>query len=268
MIDLRSTFGFHSTPFTREIRAEDCFSIGCFDEPLDGLVRCIEARMSAALIAPAGTGKTKLLGKLHARLPEARYRVRYVKVTDLGKRDMCREIAAACGIAPATTYPQLVHNLQDSFLSTVDADGRRPVILVDEAHELRPDVLAMFRVLTNFEMDSRLVLSVVLCGQPPLHKMLCRDGQEAIARRIFYYAQLRLLSRDEIVRYVSHRCTIAGATVVPFDDGALDALYEIGRGNLRATDSLALGALERAALAKMAAVSANLVAAARKDVMP
>lgn len=267
MIDLRSAFGFHSTPFTREIRAEDCFSIGCFDEPLDGLLRCIEARMSAALVAPAGTGKTKLLSKLHARLPEARYRVRYLKVTDLGKRDMCREIAAACSVPPAATYPQLVRNLQESFLATVDSDGRRPVILVDEADELRPDVLAMFRVLTNFEMDSRLVLSVVLCGQPPLLKLLSRDGQEAIARRIFYYAQLRPLSRDEIVRYVAHRCTIAGASVVPFDQSALDALYEIARGNLRATDSLALGSLERAARTKLAAVSANLIAAARKDVM-
>ena len=49
--------------------------------------------MSAALIAPAGTGKTALLRHLRSVLPEPRYYVQYVKVTGLSKRDMCREIA-------------------------------------------------------------------------------------------------------------------------------------------------------------------------------
>jgi molybdopterin-guanine dinucleotide biosynthesis protein len=46
--------------------------------------------MSAALIAPAGAGKTALLRRLVAELPEARYQVSYVKVTSLSKRDLCR----------------------------------------------------------------------------------------------------------------------------------------------------------------------------------
>ena len=50
-----------------------------------------------------------------ARLPEARYRTHYVKVTGLSKRDMCREIACAVGASPAGTYPALVRNLQDAL---------------------------------------------------------------------------------------------------------------------------------------------------------
>ena len=57
-----------------------------YERPLKHLFGTLDKRMSAALIAPAGTGKTMLLRALMARLPQARYRVHYVKVTDLSKR--------------------------------------------------------------------------------------------------------------------------------------------------------------------------------------
>jgi type II secretory pathway predicted ATPase ExeA len=82
-------------------------------------------------------------------------------------------------------------------------------------------------------MDSRLVVSVVLSGQAPLAKLLSHPRLEDVARRLAHYATLRLLSRGEIKPYIEHRCHIA-----------IDALYEIGRGNLRATDHLALKSLE------------------------
>ena len=246
MIDLRTAFRFQKTPFTREIRTEDRFRLPFADEALEGLHRCVEARMSGALIAPAGTGKTVLLRCLKAALPEARFQVRDVKVTDLSKRDLCREIALACDAPPAGSYNMLVRRLQERFEQAVHVDGRRPVLLLDEAQDLRVDSLPIVRLLTNFEMDSRLVLSVVLCGTQRVKALLERADQEAVARRIYHYATLRLLSRDELLQYVKHRCTLAGATTVPFDERALDAVFEIGRGNLRATDQLALKALELA----------------------
>jgi len=244
--DYRSRFGFHATPFTRELAVTDRFSLPCFDEALEAVLRTLDARMSCALIAPAGTGKTSLLRAVLARLPEARYRTHYVKVTGLSKRDMCREIASAVGLTPAGTYPALVRKLEEHFVEAIDGAGLRPVLILDEAHDLRPDVLAMIRLLTNFDMDSRLVVSVVLAGQPKLRELLRRDDLEAVARRLAHYATLRTLSREEVGRYVEHRCTIAGATELPFDQTALDALFEIGRGNLRATDQLARKALELA----------------------
>jgi general secretion pathway protein A len=242
--DYRSRFGFHSSPFTREITVKDRFSLQEFDEAIDALVDTLESRMSAALIAPAGTGKTSILRAVMARLPEARYRTHYVKVTGLSQRDMCREIAMAIGLPPAGTYPSLVRKLQDRFVETTHTDGLRPVLILDEAHDLRLETLAMLRVLTNFDMDSKLVLSVLLTGQPRLRDLLRRDDLMDVARRLAHYATLRTLSREEIGRYVEHRCTIAGAVKVPFDQGAIDAFFEIGRGNLRATDQLARKTLE------------------------
>ena len=204
-MDLRSTFGLHATPFTREIRIEDQLTLPMHEEALDGLRRALDGRMSGALIAPSGTGKTALLRRLVAGLPEARYQVRTVKVTGLSKRDLCREIAVVCGVSSDGTYPALVRRLTERFETTLDDGGLRPVLVLDEAHELRPEVLSMLRLLTNFKMDSRLVLSIVLSGQPPLATLLRRDDQEAIARRLVYYATLRTFSDAETRAYVEHR---------------------------------------------------------------
>ena len=102
-IDL-SPFGFRKTPFTRELAVSERFALPHQIEVADALAEAVHQRMSAALIAPAGTGKTVALRMLVAGLPEARYQVRYVKVTGLSKRDLCREIAAVCGLTPTGIY--------------------------------------------------------------------------------------------------------------------------------------------------------------------
>jgi general secretion pathway protein A len=266
--ELASRFGFHGVPFTCEIRSQERYVNDIYETPIEHLYRALDKRMCAALIAPAGTGKTAVLRALIERLPEARYRVHYVKVTDLSKRDMCREIAAAAGIEPAGTYPALVKRLQDHFSACLTIDGLRPVLLVDEAHDIRPDVLGIMRILTNFDMDSRLVVSIVLAGQPPLGKLLKHPRLDAVTQRLALCETLRTLSRSETVQYVQHRCRTAGASACPFDDGAMQALYEIGRGNLRATDHLALRALETAHERDRDTVDGNHVAEARRLLWP
>ena len=267
-MDLKSAFGCHSTPFTREVRVGDHYGLTFFDQAKDGILRALEKRSSAALIAAAGSGKSTVLRSVLQGLPEARYATHYVKCTAINKRDMYREVARVCGVQSAGSFPALLNKLQEKFEGDLEDSGRRPVLFLDEAHDLRPDVLGMLRVLTNFQMDSRLVLSVVLAGQPELGKTLNREDQDAMARRILHYATLRPLSRDETAKYIEHRVTIAGAPLCPFDAGALDALYEIGRGNLRSTDNLALESLELAAAANLKVVGAGQVAAARKSLWP
>lgn len=262
-VDL-SPLGFRKIPFTRELAVSERFGLPHQVEVAEALAEAVRQRMSAALVAPAGTGKTLVLRTLVAALPEARFRVRYVKVTGLSKRDLCKEIADACGLSPTGIYPALVRKLQETFAHTADTDGLRPVLLLDEAHDLRPESLAMLRLLTNFEMDSRLVVSVVLAGQPPLRTLLARADQVAIAQRLAHLATLRLLSRDETRAYVEHRCAVAGAQANPFDADAYEAIYEISGGNLRAVDRLALKALERAVQAGAGAVSTGDVVEARK----
>lgn len=265
--DIRAHFGLTALPFTRELEVSRRFSHPSLDETLTSLRQVVEHRMSAALIAPAGAGKTLALRALVEDLPEARYRVTYIKVTGVGKRDMCREIALGLGCAPAGQYNTLIRRLQEHLLTVTAQDGVRPVLFIDEAHDMPIEVLSMFRLLTNFEMDSRLVVSVLLAGQPRLGQMLKRDELEALSRRLAHVAILRNLGRDEARDYVLHRMSIVGARGDLIAPLAIDALYELARGNLRATDTLAFKALHLAAAAKAPVVDANHIALARSQVL-
>jgi len=239
-----SRFNFTALPFTREIQVKDRFVLDIYDQAVEHLKRAIKNRLSAVMVAPAGTGKTMVLRCLVDQLPEVRFRVHYIKVTRLSKRDLCREIAAAVGAEPAGTYPSLVRRLQERFLQTYDIDRIRPVLIIDEGHDIRPDVLNILNILTNFEMDSRLVVSVVLAGQPALSSLLQHKNHQDTAHRMAHMATLRTLSQQETAAYIRHRCLVAGSSACPFDTDALTALFEIGRGNLRASDYLALKSLE------------------------
>ena len=267
-MEVAARFGLRATPFTREIAVSDLFPHPQRAAALQSLLAVVDQRMSAALIAPAGLGKTSLLRELRDRLPEVRYAVRYAKVTDLSKRDMCREIAAALGLAPVGTYPGLVRAVQEAVTRRVHDDGVRTVLILDEAHEMRPDVLGMLRLLTNFEMDSRLVLSVLLSGQPPLAALLRRPELEDLAQRLAWYGVLKPLTREELRDYVLHRCALVGAAPSTFDERALEALFEMGKGNPRATDHLARRAMEVAHHAGLDRVGAPHVLTARASLQP
>ncbi len=267
--DFRSRFGFHTTPFSRELPVDRRLALPHIEEAIEGLYQAIQQRESAALIAPAGTGKTVAVRALKERLPEARFDVRYVKVTGLSRRDMCREIAYAVGADPAGSFPALVRNVQAHFdRSGADSDGTRPMLFLDDAHEMRSESLALLKVLTNYDMDSRLVVSVVLVGQPPLRRTLQQDELEDVARRISHYAEIRLLSREETRRYVEHRCAVAGNVTPPFDDSGQETIYELSRGNLRAIDQLARKALDLAAARDEDVVGAAHLIEARKALWP
>ena len=94
-----SPLGFRKTPFTRKLTVRERFPLDPQAQVAAALTEAVHERMSAALIAPAGTGKTVALRMLVAALPETRFQVHYVKVTGLSKRDLCKEIAVACGLS-------------------------------------------------------------------------------------------------------------------------------------------------------------------------
>jgi type II secretory pathway predicted ATPase ExeA len=263
-----SRFSFHTTPFTREIETQDRFQIEENEKHLEYLQRVLEKKMSAAIVAPAGTGKTMLLRTLTDRLPETRYHVSYLKVTSLSKRDLCREISKALELQQAGNYPTLVRRIQDRFSSTLEIEGRKPILVFDEIQDIRPEVLGLLNILTNFEMDSKLVVGILLAGQPRLKELLSQSRLESVARRMAHFVTLKLLSPVNHVRYIEHRCRVAGAGSSPFDEDSIRSLYELTQGNFRATDYLSLKSLEVAHDHDRTCVNANHVIEARSLLWP
>jgi general secretion pathway protein A len=260
--DLLSRFGLRERPFTKEIRPRDHFHLEEHEQVLRAVHGIIQARGLAAIEGPAGCGKTALCRRFVEELPEARYEVRYLLASGLGVRDACRELSVALDLNPSGTRPALLQRIKEALVRRPDERGVHPVILLDDAHELTVEVLGLIKTLTNFSMDSRLVVSVILIGQPILRRLLRHVDLEDVAGRLGVVATLGNLSREATVRYVQHRITVAGGKRVPFDTNALEALFELTCGNLRAIDHVAIRSLELADEASAEVVDASFVRAA------
>jgi type II secretory pathway predicted ATPase ExeA len=262
--DLCAHFSLSGRPFTQEISATRMWRHTGLDELLDDLDASVSARMSVAVIAPSGTGKTALLRRLVDRLPETRYQVADIKVTSVGNRDFYRGLARALTVEPVGTWPGLLEKLQAYAQSLAATEARRLVIIIDEAQDMRPDVLSTLRVLTNFNLDSELLISIILVGDGGLETLLRRPDMEALRSRLSRVLRIRLLSKAETKAYIDHRLDLAGARQQILDDSAVDAVYDFSRGNLRAIDHLCRTALDLAARQKLDTIDAGIITAARK----
>lgn len=260
-------FDMSAVPFTREFAVDQAYQHPQYDEVVNDTLDAISDRMSAVITAVPGAGKTVVARRIVNNLPPAGYRVHEVKVNHLSKRDFCRELAMAMGAKPAGHTGALVRALQDRCRHSMDTESIRPVIIIDEAQDIRPDVLSLLKLITNFDMDSRLVVSFVLIGHPSLLKQLKHPQLEDIARRIARYSELRNLDREDTNEYMKHRLRMVRAKDNLFDRRATEAIFECTGGNLRAIDRLALESIRQAARGGEPVIGYNHVVAARAKVL-
>jgi type II secretory pathway predicted ATPase ExeA len=256
-------FGMVQEPFTREFKPGVRIPFDFLNAEIAQLKTTIASRQSAVLVGPAGTGKSVILRALSDELPAAKYQISYIKLSSLGVRDMCRQVTSALYIPSRGSTASLVQSMSTHCLELITEARLNPVIVFDDAHEMRPETLRILKALTNFVMDSKLVVSVVLCGQLPLKDLILSAALEDIRQRLTYCGTLRPLTQEETSVYIGKRCAIAGATNNPFTEEARTAVFEISRGTMRAIDKMCAASLRVAAESNATQVSAADVAVAR-----
>jgi len=89
-------------------------------------------------------------------------------------------------------------------------EGRRTVLIIDEAQNLSPDVLEQLRMLSNINAGQHQVLQLILVGQSNLLDTLKRPELEQFAQRIEVDFYLKPLDLDETAKYIQHRIKVAG----------------------------------------------------------
>ena len=139
------------------------------------------------------------------------------------------------------------------------AEGRRVVLIVDEAQTLSPELLEQVRLLTNLETSKQKLLQIILIGQPELRELLDRPEMRQIAQRITGRYHLEPLRKDDTRAYVNHRLRVAGAQSDIFTKSAINALYRHARGIPRLINVIADRALLAAYTQDRRSVDAKLV---------
>jgi general secretion pathway protein A len=220
------------------------------------------------LTGEVGTGKTTVVRTLLSRVPHHAdvaviLNPRVTPVEFL--LTICEELGLAIAEADRDSVKQMVDALNRRLLNA-HADGRRIIVLVDEAQNLSIDVLEQVRLLTNLETPTQKLLQIILIGQPELRELLDRTDLRQLAQRITGRYHLMPLSREETKGYVRHRLRVAGATEEIFTPGALSELHRLSLGIPRVINVACDRALLGAYTQETKKITASLVRRAAGEV--
>ncbi len=185
-----------------------------------------------------GAGKTTVIRELIKTLsPE--FNIARLFNTRVGSDDLIAMINEDFGLD--TAGKSKVSMLKELYAFLIDEyeEGRRPVLIIDEAQNLSPDLLEEIRMLSNLETDTIKLLQIILVGQPELAHILSLHELRQLRQRISMVCHLRPLTRPETEEYILHRLEIAGnREAVTFREGAFDAIYDVTHGIPRQINTL------------------------------
>jgi general secretion pathway protein A len=220
------------------------------------------------LTGEVGTGKTTVVRTLLSRVPHHAdvaviLNPRVTPVEFL--LTICEELGLAIAEADRDSVKQMVDALNRRLLNA-HAEGRRIIVLVDEAQNLSIDVLEQVRLLTNLETPTQKLLQIILIGQPELRELLDRTDLRQLAQRITGRYHLMPLSREETKGYVRHRLRVAGAAEEIFTPGALSELHRLSLGIPRVINVACDRALLGAYTQETKKITASLVRQAAGEV--
>ncbi|WP_321368654.1 AAA family ATPase [uncultured Desulfuromusa sp.] len=117
-------------------------------------------------------------------------------------------------------------DLINKHLLKTNEQGKKTVIVIDEAQNLTSDVLEQLRLLTNLETSRHKLLQIILLGQPELRDLIRKPELKQLSQRITARYHLGPLNQEDTTIYVLHRIHIAGGEKTLFTDGAIRLIYK------------------------------------------
>jgi general secretion pathway protein A len=183
------------------------------------------------LTGEVGTGKTTVCRCLLEQMPE-NCDVAFIFNPQLTVRELLSTICDELRIK----YPEGARSIKvfidliNAYLLDAHAQGRKAVLIIDEAQRLSLDVLEQIRLLTNLETNQRKLLQVILLGQPELKEKLSQPRLRQLSQRIVARYHLVPLLKQDVAAYVNHRLSIAGLSGRLFPDAIMPELFRLSGG--------------------------------------
>ena len=212
-----------------------------------------------------GSGKTMLCRVLMERLP-AHVDTLYLATPSLARDEILEAIGEELGLALSGKRTAVaLRELQEHLIGRY-GQGRRVVVLIDEAHAMPEETLEEVRLLSNLESNRHKLLQIVLFGQPELDATLAKPGLRQLRDRVTHAFRMRPLSKGEAARYLSFRMRAAGYRGPEvFAPGAVGLIAGASDGLTRRINILADKALLSAFTENGHAVRPSHVRAAVQD---
>jgi MSHA biogenesis protein MshM len=237
-------FGLSEPPFRITPNTEFFFQGANRGATLEALLYAISQDEGIVKVSgEVGSGKTMLCRVLMERLPKNVETI-FLANPSLSPDEILLAIADELGFEMGELRSaRLLRALQDRLIKLF-AEGRRVVVLIDEAHAMPKQTLEEIRLLSNLEANRHKLLQIVLFGQPELDEMLDGADMRQLKERITHSFSLEPLRRPDVERYIDFRMRAAGYRgPSPFSRAALELIAQASQGLTRRVNILADKAL-------------------------
>ncbi len=208
-----------------------------------------------------GAGKTTLTEQLWSQLDHNTYIIAKVVTTQVSGDDLLRLVMAKFGVEDTQDAGKaaLLRRFEQ-MVAEHHKQGRRCLLVVDEAQNLSLSAMEELRMISNITVDGMASVQTILLGQPQFRPMLASKDWEQLRQRVLASYHLGPLSAGETRLYIEHRLRTVGWKNDPtWDDAAFEAIHQYTGGIPRRINTLCSRLLLLGALEETHAITGEMV---------
>lgn len=238
------------------------------EEALTRLLYAIREKKGAAILTGGfGAGKTVLSRALRDELQDPdRYQLIYITNPQISTIEFIREIVRQLG-EPKERLPEKKSDLLDLLGKILERDtniGREIVIIIDEAQLIESrETFEELRLLLNFQLNERFLLTLVLLGQPELREKIANLPQ--LKQRLSVRYHLSNLDEKETGKYINQRLKIAGQKKEIFGSETISLIHQASQGLPREINNICDLSLLTGMGKEVAKIDKNIIREVIKD---
>jgi type II secretory pathway predicted ATPase ExeA len=260
-------YGLEGQPFSNSPDNRFYFDSDQHSQALLRLKYAVDSNKGlSVLIGDIGTGKTTLARRMLDALPEDEYESALLIIvhSSITSEWLLKKISVQLGVEkPARSKVEILGQLYQRLVK-IHKEGRRPVVIIDEAQMLNNrELLEEFRGLLNIEDANGKLLSFVFFGMPALNHCLALDPP--LNQRVAVKFKLKSLDPQAVEGYIRHRLKVVGCDRDLFTPDAYRAIQEYSQGIPRLINTICDNALFEGFLLKNETIHTDLIADVAKD---
>lgn len=265
-MNYKEFFGMTHEPFRTDLQIKDLMDLPGLRGAKERIQYALKNGGVCLLTGEVGLGKSTTLRASVNDFHPSQTVVLNVIANTGSITELYSQIAWELGLNPSGhRKAQLTRTVKTTIEELVTQRKQQVLLCIDEANLLRYDVLEELHTLNQFALDSKNMMSIVLCGQNNLVDKLQARTSAPLASRVLARHHLQPLKSGSTEEYISHHLQVAKARHNVFDPAAITAIFQGSGGILRRINNLARGALVAAALAKQQVVTPDHVRLAQSE---
>ena len=252
-------YSLTNTPFTRDIPVESLYNSTVIEEVMSRLEFVAERQQFALVVGECGSGKTTIIRMFQTVLNPQQYKMLYVSDSQMTPRNFYKILLEQLGAAAHYYRSDAKRQLHKEIELLKSAHGIKPVVVTDESHLFKREMLEEIRFTLNYIYDSVSPMSLILVGQSELLDTLKKQPFQAIRQRVDMKCEIPNYDRAQVSQYINCHMSYAGAVSDIFSDGAVDVIYNYSVGSARMVNKVCTACLNFGAQSRRKIVDDHMV---------